>query len=203
MFEAAELLEQAVNLSAICRSKVIESAHCLHPTQRLFLNTHPAEQLNKDVLRSVYEIRERFPARRLVIDVHELAKLNVELGLDDFGAGRCRINEILRLRPAFAKFDRSLISGIDEAPPAELQAITSLIDSLKSLSIRCIAEWIEQHAEAAVCRQLGFELAQGFYFAQPAALEQYPLSHGARVEVQPNHFPSTPVTEEYDMLTDT
>lgn len=217
MFEAAELLEQAPNLSAICRSKAIEAAHRLPATQRLFLNTHPAEQLNKDLLRSVCDIRERFPALRLVIEVHEdlveelakarefsreLAKHGVELALDDFGSGLCRMNEILRLRPDFVKFDRSMISGIDRTPPAELQAISLLIESLKSLSIRCVAEGIEHHAEAAVCRQLGFELAQGFHFAYPATIDSYPLNCGTCVEAPQKVARPTPITAEYVILAD-
>lgn len=187
MFEAAELLDQAALLSEICRERAIDVARGAQKGLRLFLNTHPSECLARDVLRSVHEIRSRAPALRLVIEVHEdligelaatrsfthrLKQMRVEFALDDFGAGRSRINEVLRLRPNFVKFDRSLICNIDHSPTGDQDAVKSLVDLLKSLKIRCVAEGVERKEEADVCRRLGFELAQGFLYAPPAPIEQ-------------------------------
>jgi EAL domain-containing protein (putative c-di-GMP-specific phosphodiesterase class I) len=36
--------------------------------------------------------------------------------------------------------------------------------------IRTLAEGVESQEEADVCRDIGFELAQGFYFGYPAPL---------------------------------
>lgn len=191
MFEAAEMLNQAVLLSDICREKAIEATRGAPRGQRVFLNTHPQESLARDVLRSIQELRRRAPTLKLVIEVHEeridelaatrsfthrLGQMGVEFALDDFGAGRSRINEVLRLRPAFVKFDRSLISNIDESSELDQQSIKSLVDLMKSLSIRSIAEGIERREEASVCRRLGFELGQGFLFARPTRFDELGLS---------------------------
>ena len=217
MFEAAELLNKAAVLSEICRINAIEAARDLPPGQRLFLNTHPAERLREDVLHSVHAIRRRLPSLLLVIEVHEdligelaetrtfsreLAAMGAELALDDFGAGRSRINEVLRLRPAFVKFDRSMICNIDRAPAAELRAMKSLVDLLDSLSIRCIAEGIERRAEAVTCQRLGFELAQGFYYAHPSPFPGFRRSDETQV-VKPTKAPRrNSETKEYDVLVD-
>jgi EAL domain-containing protein (putative c-di-GMP-specific phosphodiesterase class I) len=42
----------------------------------------------------------------------------------------------------------------------------------KQLGIVTLAEGIETPGEAEACRQIGFELMQGFYFGRPAGLKQ-------------------------------
>jgi EAL domain-containing protein (putative c-di-GMP-specific phosphodiesterase class I) len=219
MFEAAEMLNQAALLSDICREKAIEAARGAPRGQRLFLNTHPQESLARDVLRSVQELRRRAPSLRLVIEVHEeridelaatrsfthrLGQMGVEFALDDFGAGRSRINEVLRLRPAFVKFDRSLIGNIDQSSELDQQAIKSLVDLMKSLSIRCVAEGIERREEANVCRRLGFELGQGFLFARPTRFDELGLSKSSfnLKEGAPDGACQRKETMDYSVLND-
>lgn len=213
MFAAAEVLNQAAALSEICRDKAIDAARGLQKGLKLFLNTHPHECLVPDVLRSVHELRKRAPALQLVIEVHEdligelaatrsfthrLSQMGVELALDDFGAGKSRINEVLRLRPAYVKFDRSLIGNIDHTPGCDQDAIKSLVDLLKSLKIRCVAEGVERNEEADVCRRLGFDMAQGFLFARPASLDQLNLGEHSTVASRTQRKE----TMDYSILTD-
>jgi EAL domain-containing protein (putative c-di-GMP-specific phosphodiesterase class I) len=40
----------------------------------------------------------------------------------------------------------------------------------RSLGICTVAEGVETSGEHAACQQLGFELAQGFYYGKPAEL---------------------------------
>lgn len=214
MFETAELLNQAAALSSLCREKAVEAARGLQKGHRLFLNTHPQESLARDVLRSIHEIRRKAPALRLVVDVpedligelaatrsfsHRLSQMGVEFALDDFGAGTSRINEVLRLKPAFVKFDRGLISGIDHLSTADQDAIKSLVDLMKSLNIRCVAEGVERREEADVCRRLGFDYAQGFLFGRPTHMDQLSLSDpGFTTEARPQRKE----TMDYSILCD-
>ncbi len=46
--------------------------------------------------------------------------------------------------------------------------IASLVKMVRDLGIVALAEGVETAAESATCRELGFELAQGFYHGKPA-----------------------------------
>ncbi len=190
MFEAAEALDQAAQLSLVCRSRAVSAVRGLSGRFRLFLNTHPAECLEGEVLKSLEAAQQVVPGIRLVVEIHEdfvddtraiahfskrLQAMNIELALDDFGAGRSRLKELVEVRPTFVKFDRKLISNLDQASESERDGIKSLIQFLHSLSILTVAEGIERAEEARVCRDLGFDLAQGFYFARPRELPSLDL----------------------------
>ena len=45
----------------------------------------------------------------------------------------------------------------------------SLVKIVRSLAVVPLAEGIETGDEAAICRDLGFELAQGYFFGRPTA----------------------------------
>jgi EAL domain-containing protein (putative c-di-GMP-specific phosphodiesterase class I) len=90
------------------------------------------------------------------------------LAYDDFGAGQARLNELVEAKPDFLKFDRKLICGLDSANTHRLQLVESLVHMSRQLGIVTLAEGVETAAEADVCRRLGFELMQGYYFGRPA-----------------------------------
>src|SRR5690606_33417025 len=108
MFETARLANREVELSLVCRERAVELGRALPAGSRIFLNTHPAECLQLDVLPSLRRLQDMTPDHELVVEVHEaaiddlgvvrrfideLAELNVAIAYDDFGAGRSRLVE--------------------------------------------------------------------------------------------------------------
>jgi EAL domain-containing protein (putative c-di-GMP-specific phosphodiesterase class I) len=220
MFEAAEFLDQAVTLSRACRQSALDSAGLLPRGMRLFLNTHPSECLEGDVLSMLSAAREAAPEVRLVVEVHEelvgdprellafsdaLQELSVELALDDFGKGRSRLKELVQVRPTFVKFDREMIGNLDRAAADEREALRSLVDFLHNLCIFAVAEGIERREEAEACFDLGFDLAQGYYFARPMSARQL-SSDGASDDrpppPPPPRRPTRKETMDYHVLAD-
>ena len=53
---------------------------------------------------------------------------------------------------------------------------------MKALNGVTLAEGIEEQPEAEVCQELGFELAQGFYYGRPMTVTSW-LENHARVPV--------------------
>jgi EAL domain-containing protein (putative c-di-GMP-specific phosphodiesterase class I) len=51
--------------------------------------------------------------------------------------------------------------------------LANLVEMVTEWGITPLAEGVECEAESTVCRQLGFVLAQGFYFGHPAPVVQY------------------------------
>ena len=115
-----------------------------------------------------------------VAALERLRALGVHLCVDDFGTGYSSLAYLRRFPVDALKVDRSFVAGLGEDPEdsAIVEAVVSMAHSLR-LSV--VAEGVETDEQLARLRDLGCELAQGFYFAAPvppAALD--PLSTGSR-----------------------
>ena len=100
----------------------------------------------------------------------ELTNLEIKLAYDDFGAGQTRLVELVEVRPDYLKFDMNLIRDIDQASEHRQRMLATLVQMVRELEIVAIAEGVESVGEAETCRQLGFDLSQGFHFGAPAPI---------------------------------
>jgi EAL domain-containing protein (putative c-di-GMP-specific phosphodiesterase class I) len=188
MFETARLANREVELSLVCRERAVQLGRALPAGSRIFLNTHPAECLQVDVLPSLRKLRNLAADHELVVEVHEaaiddlkvvrrfideLAELNIAIAYDDFGAGRSRLVELIQAPPDFLKFDRSLIAEIDMAPDKQRKMLKILVDMVHDMGTFALAEGIETRAEAECCRDLGFNFVQGYFYGKPAPVEDF------------------------------
>ena len=75
------------------------------------------------------------------------------------------------------KLDGEFVRGID-TDPATRQTVKSILEILDVLGLRSVAEGVETAEELEVVRDLGCDMAQGFYIALPAAdSTAWDLSH--------------------------
>jgi EAL domain-containing protein (putative c-di-GMP-specific phosphodiesterase class I)/CBS domain-containing protein len=115
-----------------------------------------------------FELSEkyRFNMDQLNILVRTTKQRGLKIALDDFGTGFSGLEVLYNSNPDFIKFDRFLISGIDES--ARKKAICkNLINIAKIFGAVVIAEGIETKEELFICRELGFDLVQGFFIEKP------------------------------------
>jgi EAL domain-containing protein (putative c-di-GMP-specific phosphodiesterase class I) len=181
----------------LMRSVGLTTAAALPGAPILFANTHPAELEEQGLLEfSLRELRELNPDARIVLEIHEAAvtcvnqmrelravlkDLEIGLAYDDFGAGQARLVELGDVPPDYLKFDIELVHEIDHASPERQRMLASLVAIVKDLGIASLAEGVETPAEHDVCRQMGFDFGQGYYYGKAAlahALTQ-PLVFGA------------------------
>jgi EAL domain-containing protein (putative c-di-GMP-specific phosphodiesterase class I) len=184
MFAAAKVLNMEGELSRILREEGVRSGQVLPVDQVLFVNTHPAEIDDLELLVfSLRELRELEPRRPLVLEIHEaavtrgsemnrlrsaLAEMRIGLAYDDFGSGQARLVELVEVRPDYLKFDMKLVQHIASASPERQRMLASLVTMAHELGITPLAEGIEEVNDHEVCRQIGFTLAQGFYYGYPS-----------------------------------
>jgi EAL domain-containing protein (putative c-di-GMP-specific phosphodiesterase class I) len=184
MFAAAKLLNMEGELSRILREEGIRSGQVLPGEQALFVNTHPAEMDDVEMLVfSLSELRELEPRRPLVLEIHEAAvtrgrdmqslraaliDLRIGLAYDDFGAGQARLVELIDVPPDYLKFDMRLVQNLESASVERQRMLGSLVRMVHELGIKPLAEGIELAADHEICRQLGFTCGQGFYYGHPA-----------------------------------
>ncbi|MEM1045665.1 MAG: GGDEF and EAL domain-containing protein [Pseudomonadota bacterium] len=98
--------------------------------------------------------------------VKHIRDLGFGIEIDDFGTGHASIVSVTELRPNRLKVDRSLIAPLIEAPE-QRELIKIIVDMGRSLGIGVTAEGIESMEHAAIARDLGCDVLQGFAFAIP------------------------------------
>jgi len=184
MFQAAEQLNLEVELSRLLRWEGLRVGRELPDQPVLFVNTHPKEMEDGPALiDSLSKVRSMASNTKIVLEIHEAAvtdpafmrrlhaslkDLNIKLAYDDFGAGQARLAELIEARPEFVKFDIGLIRGLAVGDSHRMRMLQSLVKMVQDLDIAALAEGIETAEEAHACQELGFELAQGFFYGRPA-----------------------------------
>jgi EAL domain-containing protein (putative c-di-GMP-specific phosphodiesterase class I) len=183
MFQAASQLDLQIELSRMFRWEAVRASSGLEKPPHLFLNTHPAELDDPGLIEALQGLRNISPRQPITLEIHESAAtdgskmrilqaalngLGMKWAYDDFGAGQDRLAQLVEVRPDFIKFDMGLIRGIDQASGARLSMLETLVKMVLDLGIVALAEGVETASEGAACRQIGFQLAQGFHYGKPA-----------------------------------
>jgi sensor c-di-GMP phosphodiesterase-like protein len=97
----------------------------------------------------------------------------VKLAIDDFGTGNSSLSWLEKLHPDVLKIDKSFTSAI--GTDAVNSTVTDIIIALgQRLSIELVAEGVETPEQARYLRHHGVEVLQGFLFAQPMPLREFP-----------------------------
>ncbi len=186
LLDMAACLGLASDLSSLFREVGVEIGKNLPGSPLLFVNTTQLEIYEIDVLlESLQRIRDIAPLNKIVLEINEkaatdtnefpqlrdaLGKMDMGLAFDDFGVGQTRLVELSNISPDYLKFDISLIRQINLAPKRLHQMISTFIKASQDLGILTLAEGIECSEEAEVCKQLGFDLGQGYFFGRPAPI---------------------------------
>lgn len=184
LFHIAESLSGlALKLSQLFRDVGISTAAGFNSSAKFFVNIHPDELNDMNILlRQMEKLRKDHPNVALVLEIHEKAAsnindmkrirreldgMNVELAYDDFGAGQARLMELVEAPAHYLKFDINLVREIDKAPAAKRDMVQMLVTMAKKMGINTLAEGIERAEEVAVCREMGFDYIQGYYYGKP------------------------------------
>ena len=123
-----------------------------------------------------------FSARRLDLEITETAFVNdfgqiqqsIEMlrllgcgiSLDDFGTGYSSLSRLHALPLTKIKVDRSFVANLHEKPRS-YKIVKSLITLSRDMNLNCIIEGVETKEELAALRQLGAQMAQGYFYSPP------------------------------------
>ena len=91
---------------------------------------------------------------------------DVEVSIDDAGAGYASLRHILELGPAWVKLDMSLVRNID-ADPLRQALVAGLAHFGHRAGPSLVAEGVEREEEAKCLLDLGVEFAQGHLVGHP------------------------------------
>ncbi len=96
---------------------------------------------------------------------------NVQLAVDDAGAGAANLAHIVELRPHFVKLDVSLVRGVN-SDLARQALVVAMRHFSRAAGCRLIAEGVETQAEASALGEFGVDFGQGFWLGRPATVEE-------------------------------
>ncbi len=95
-----------------------------------------------------------------------LRQQGVRFAADDFGLGYSEMRLLFEGNVDYVKIDRLFIHGIAENPRQRL-FVGHICGFAHVLGLRVVAEGIETEADFLTCRELGCDLAQGWFVARP------------------------------------
>lgn len=123
-------------------------------------------------------------ADRLIVEITETAmiedfdttraliaackRLGVKVAMDDFGAGHTSFRNLRDLAFDIVKIDGAFIRNIATSEDDRF-FVRTLIDLASHLSLKVVAEWVEDEATARILREWGVEYLQGAHFGSAAA----------------------------------
>jgi EAL domain-containing protein (putative c-di-GMP-specific phosphodiesterase class I) len=197
MFQVAGALNSESELSRLMRREGLRCGEVLtaRTPLQLYVNTHPAELGEPELTDSLRELRNEFSDISIILEIHEaavtsaqalatlrqeLADLGIGLAYDDFGSGQARLQELADAPPDVIKFDIHLVRGLPQASEERRRMVESLVRIARDLDVIPLAEGVETKEETEICYDLGFELAQGFFFGEPAPANVWLGQDGGR-----------------------
>jgi diguanylate cyclase (GGDEF)-like protein/PAS domain S-box-containing protein len=155
-----------------------------HHGMYMSINVSGRQLLGSDFPAAVNEVLARtglLPAR-LVLEVTEsvlmddlrpirlafdrLRAAGVRVAVDDFGTGYSSLARLQDLPVDIIKLDRAFVTGLDERRQGSRMA-RAILQLSEAIGADIVAEGIETEQEAAVLRDLGYRVGQGFLFARP------------------------------------
>ncbi len=138
----------------------------------LMLPEQLAELLKNNELaptRLTLEITESALMGELVTSLDILTRLRlkgISLSIDDFGTGYSSLSLLHRVPFTELKIDRSFVSNMHEDNEARAIVKTCILLG-HELNMRVVAEGVENEEHFELLKQMGCDLAQGYFIARP------------------------------------
>lgn len=148
--------------------------------RKVFLNSIPGHTLKPDDM-SLLQQKYHHYMDQTVVEVTEdeyaeiesttekisvLRGFNIEIAIDDYGAGYSNDLVLLNVIPDYIKIDMSLVRDIDKDPDRHA-LVQNSISYASSRGIKVIAEGVETYAEMKALCSLGVDYLQGYYLCRP------------------------------------
>ena len=123
----------------------------------------------QDITKVVFEIVESediFNLEEVDIFLSRVKALGAKIAIDDFGTGFSNFSYIMKLQPDYLKIDGSIIKEIDTNESAQ-KVTKAIVVFAHALEIKVIAEFVHSKEVYEICKELGVDEYQGFYFGEP------------------------------------
>ncbi|MFT5790605.1 MAG: EAL domain-containing protein (putative c-di-GMP-specific phosphodiesterase class I), partial [Shewanella sp.] len=164
--------------------------HALYNDQlKITVNISTSQLEHPDFVSMLTKVLQQtqLPANKLVIEIeesalihkptlmsavlHELKRLNIDIAIDDFGAGLSSLSRLGTLPIDCLKIDSSFAQRLHEPQGKEL--CKAMVQLAHTLNISYIAEGVETKAQKDLLIKMGKGYGQGHYFGWPTTAEVF------------------------------
>lgn len=101
--------------------------------------------------------------------IQYIKSMGSKIAIDDFGTGYSNFSYMMKIEPDYLKIDGSLIKNLDTDQNAK-KIVKTIINFANKLGIKTIAEYVHSQDIFEICRNLGIDEFQGYYFSEPNEL---------------------------------
>lgn len=159
-----------VNISAVQLQQPDFSTHLLAAIQRY-------ELMNSNICIEITESVLLHDTHRVVKILAYLRRLGVSVAIDDFGSGYSSLSYLHSLPFDCLKIDRGFVKNVLDDKKSEA-VIASVLMLAQSFEVPLVAEGVETAEMAAKLKEMGCDLAQGYYYSRPKAFDQFAPENG-------------------------
>ncbi|MGI8865586.1 MAG: putative bifunctional diguanylate cyclase/phosphodiesterase [Rubrobacteraceae bacterium] len=103
--------------------------------------------------------------------VRKLRDLGLKMAVDRFGTGHLSLPNLKRLPINYLKIDRNSTGGLQESLDDTVQ-VSGVINIARILGHEAVAEGVENEEQLLQLRDLGCDLAQGYYLSPPVSADE-------------------------------
>lgn len=194
LFSVARQTGLLYELEMIVLEKTLEQIKSSGSYHDFFINFTPLTLGNARFIRDVKKLLSKFKSiaptqitieiterdsieaiKDFVYNIKVLRTMGFRIAVDDTGSGYASLNTISEVMPDIIKIDRSVIQDIDKNSVKE-SMLKGLLLVAKETGSLVVAEGIESAEEALVLSRNKVDLAQGFFYARPKALQASAIS---------------------------
>ena len=104
-------------------------------------------------------------------DLRAMSRLGIQLTVDDIGSDWSTLENLQQFAINTMKIDGSLIEGVDRDGGVNRAIVETIVRVSHSLGVCTVAEGVETAEQVAILRQVGVDVAQGYFFAPPLAAQ--------------------------------
>lgn len=122
-----------------------------------------------------FELTERLPmesSHKAKTIISDLQALGCQVALDDVGTGHNGLKYLMELGVDIIKIDKLFIDGVSDSGFSKT-IIEALIKLASDMKILVVAEGIESVEQVAKLKDLGVDMAQGYFYSRPLGPEAY------------------------------
>lgn len=127
--------------------------------------------LNPDRL-SVEVTEHTIADARAAADLQALSALGVHLAVDDVGTMWSSLGALRQFAVETVKIDAAFIANLESDEGVHRAIVEAIVRVGHSLAMSTVAEGVETAAQTAILRELGADVAQGYFFARPLPVDE-------------------------------
>jgi diguanylate cyclase (GGDEF)-like protein/PAS domain S-box-containing protein len=102
----------------------------------------------------------------------KLRDIGLTIAIDDFGTGYSSLAYLKTFPVSVLKIDRSFVRDL-ETDLNDRGIAEAVVSMARVLQMNVVAEGVENEAQAAILRDMGCEMAQGYFFGRPLTPEAF------------------------------